>query len=277
MLRIFKTLIYLCLFFSSLCTAAEEKKVYTVYIVPQFTALEIHKNWIPLLDKLSEATKLKFELKIAPSIPAFEQAVFAGEADFAFMNPYHQVVAKKKQGYIPLIKDETPLEGILLVKKDNPIQKITELNGKEVAFPAPNAFAASLYIRATLAKQGIDIVPRYVKTHSNVYRSILVNDTIAGGGVNNTLQRETEAVKQQLRVLYTTPKSAPHPFSAHPRINKAVRKQMTTAFVQLGADPANAELLNAVQLPKPVPADYSKDYQRLEGLKLEKFFVSESP
>ena len=171
--------------------------------MPQFTALEIHKTWTPLLDKLSQATKLKFELKVAPSIPAFEQAIFKGEADFAFMNPYHEVVAKHKQGYIPLIRDATPLEGILLVKKDDPIQSLAELNGKEVAFPAPNAFAASLYIRAILAQQGINISPRYVKTHSNVYRSILVGDTIAGGGVNNTLQRETEEIKQQLRVLYT--------------------------------------------------------------------------
>jgi phosphonate transport system substrate-binding protein len=55
-----------------------------------------------------------------------------------------------------------------------------------LAFPSPNAFAASLITRATLSQRGIDIKPLYVKTHSNVYRSVLQADVVAGGAVNNT-------------------------------------------------------------------------------------------
>lgn len=267
---------WLILFFSSLCQA-EPAKPYTVFVVPQVSAVELHKAWTPILEKLSQVSKLPFELKILPTIPEFEHAVFNGEADFVFMNPYHQVVAKRTQGYIPLIHDQKSLEGWLLVKKDSPLKSLSELNGKKVAFPAPNAFAASLYPRALLAKQGIKIIPDYVKTHSNVYRAVLLGDVIAGGGVNNTLRREEESVQQQLKVFYTTPKFAPHPFSAHPRITEAVRNQVTKSFVQLTADPANAALLNEIQIPNPVPADYVKDYKPLEALNLDSFFVKENP
>ncbi len=266
----------LMLFFSSLCQA-EPAKPYTVFVVPQLSAIELHKAWTPILEKLSQATKLQFELKILPSIPEFEHAVFAGEADFVFMNPYHQVVAKRTQGYIPLLHDQKSLEGMLVVKKDSPLKSLSELNGKKLAFPAPNAFAASLYMRATLAKQGIKIEPDYVKTHSNVYRAILLGDVVAGGAVNNTLQREDESVQQQLKVFYTTPKFAPHPFSAHPRIAEAVRNQVAKGFIHLASDPANAGLLNEIQMPNPLPADYSKDYKPLEALNLDSFFVKENP
>lgn len=266
----------LMLFFSSLAQA-EPVKPYTVFIVPQLSAVELHKAWTPILDKLSQATKLQFELKILPTIPEFEHAVFAGEADFVFMNPYHQVVAKRTQGYIPLVRDQKSLEGWLLVKKDSPLKSLSELNGKKVAFPAPNAFAASLYPRALLAQQGIKIVPDYVKNHTNVYRAVLLGDVVAGGGVNNTLRREEESVQQQLKVFYTTPKFAPHPFSAHPRIAEAVRNQVAKSFVLLAADPANAALLNEIQIPNPVPADYLKDYKPLEALNLDSFFVKENP
>ena len=40
-------------------------------------------------------------------------------------------------------------------------------------------------------------------------------------------------------------------------------------------DPAGQKLLVEIQLPKPVKADYARDYQPLEKLKLEKYVVIE--
>lgn len=246
----------------------------TVFVVPQTAPLAIHKAWSPLLEKLGQATGLAFELRVMPAIPAFEAAIFKGEPDFAFMNPYHYILARREQGYIPLLRDsEHKLAGMLVVRKDSPIKSIEELNGKTVAFPAPNAFAASLYMRALLAGKHIGITPVYVKSHSNVYRSVLLQDVPAGGGVNNTFEREPADIRNQLRVLYTTPQSAPHPLAAHPRVAEAVRSKVTAAFIQLAADPANAKLFDAIQMPKPVSADYQRDYQALETLGLDKFFV----
>jgi hypothetical protein len=68
------------------------------------------------------------------------------------------------------------------VAADSPIQTVAALNGKTVVFPAPNAFAASLLIRAHLAGQGIRIEPKYVQTHGSVYRAVALGDASAGGG-----------------------------------------------------------------------------------------------
>jgi len=196
------------------------------------------------------------------------------QTDFAFANPYHEVVAKKRKGYIPvLIDSRLRLSGLIVVRGDSLVRDVRDLNGKEVAFPSPNAFAASLLIRAELAKQGIRISPRYVKTHANVYRAVVAGDVVAGGGVNNTLQREEEGLRQSLKVIYETKSYAPHPLVAHPRVSAKVREQVGDGFKALTHDASGRALLEAVQMPEPVMADYIRDFRPLENLSLERWVV----
>ena len=256
---------------------AQERKVYILAVVPQFTPSEEHRSWSPIVEKLSRAIGQQIEIKTYPSIQKFETAFLNGEIDLAYMNPYHAVMAKRAQGYIPLLRDDANrLTGILLVQRDSPIKSIKELNGKELAFPAPNSFAASLYMRALLAEQEkISITPRYLKTHSNVYRHVIMGEAVAGAGVNNTLKREPPEVQAQLRVLFETPGVAAHPLAAHPRVPEGLRQTVTNTLLEMQNDPAGQKLLADIQLPKPVRADYAKDYQPLEKLALEKYFVIE--
>lgn len=256
--------------------ALSQEKVYTIGVVPQFTPVEIHERWGPFVKELERRTGIKFEVKTYKSIPDFEKAFLEGEPDFAFMNPYHQVMAYKAQRYIPLVRDKKPLIGILVVRRDSEIKEVRDLDGKVIAFPAPNAFAASLYMRAILTEKfRINFTPEYVKTHDNVYRQVILGKAQAGGGVNNTLLRQPEEVRRELRVLYETPPAAPHPLSAHPRVPKEVRDKVKEAILRLANDQNMKGLLDKVQMPNPVPADYARDYKPLEKLRLEKYLVLE--
>lgn len=265
------------LLFAATVAVAQEKKVYILAVVPQFTPSEVHRNWSPIIEKLSRATGRQLEIKIYPSIQKFETAFLNGEIDLVFMNPYHAVMAKRAQGYIPLVRDDANrLIGILLVQRDSPIKSIKELNGKALAFPAPNSFAASLYMRALLAEQEkIRITPLYLKTHSNVYRHVIMGEAVAGAGVNNTLKREPPEVQAQLRLLFETPGVPSHPLVAHPRVPEGLRQTVTNTLLEMQNDPAGQKLLTDIQMPKPVRADYAKDYQPLEKLGLEKYLVIE--
>ena len=245
------------------------KRPYVVSVVPQLPAAETFSHWAPLLESLGRATKQCFVLTIAKSIPDFEVDLLAGAPDFAYMNPYHQVMVHRRQGYRPLVADATLLTGILVTRRDSGIHKLEDLQGKSVAYPAPNAFAASLILRAVLIQRGIDTKPTYVKTHSNVYRSVLQTDSVAGGGVNHTFTREPDGLQAQLKVLYESPGFRPHPFSAHPRIPAAVQEQVRKAFLNLAASEEGREMLNKIQMPLPQTTDYARDYLPLEQLKLE--------
>jgi phosphonate transport system substrate-binding protein len=248
----------------------------TVAVVPQFTSLQIHKDWTPFLERLSRDSGVPLKLKIYQRIPDFEADVLKGAPDLVFMNPYHQVMAKRAAGYVPLVRDNNPLTGILLVRRDSPVKTIKNLAGEKLAFPSPNAFGASLYMRALLGEQeDVKVAPIYVKTHSNVFRQIILGDMVAGGTTRSAFQREPDAVTVQLRVIFETPGVAPHPFAAHPRVAKAQRKALVEAILHLREDATAAPLLQGVQMPEPVVANYVRDYQPLERLKLEKYLVIE--
>jgi len=271
------------LFFSSSANAAclgdqNTTKVFTFDVVPQLTAAKIYTTWSPLLQRVGQDAGLCFELRVAATIPEFEQKLLKGEPEFVFLNPYHAVLANQKKKYQPLLADsEYLLTGILVVRADSPIKSLDDLKGKNVSFPAPNSFAASLLIRAELAKKKIDINPVFVKTHSNVYRSVIGKDAVAGGGVNNTLDNEAPEVRQQLRVLYETPAFTPHPVATHPSVSAAVRERFLKAMFKLTQDEEGRKLLEGINLNRPQAVIYAKHYKPLESLQLEKFLVLTGP
>lgn len=256
---------------------AQSPAKYSFWVVPQLSATELTKDWGPLLQRLSADTGVELELKLAPSIPRFEQEFLKGTADFAYMNPYHAVMARAAQGYVPLVRDAKPLFGILLTRKDGPFQTLKDLQGKVVAFPAPNAFGASLYMRALLAEhEGIQIEPRYLKTHSNVYRHVLRNEVAAGGTVSAAFNDELPEVRNPLHVIFQTPEQASHPVSAHPRVPDALKKKLTQALLDLTKDEAGRALLHNIRTSSPVLANYERDYRSLDKLNLKKYLVVEA-
>jgi phosphonate transport system substrate-binding protein len=252
--------------------AAANLPVYTVSVVPQFPAADLARTWSPILSRLGQLLGVRLELSLARDIPSFEAEVAAGVPDLAYLNPYHQLVAAKGQGYIPLVRDTQLLTGILVVRRDDPIRHPRELDGQSVAFPAPNAFGASLLIRAHLQEiERVTIQPVYARTHTNAYRHTLVGKTVATGGLRATLEREPDDAQAGLRILLETPGAAPHPLSAHPRVPATLRQALQRAWMQLAQEPAMLPHLQAIPMVQPMLADQARDYQPLERLRLDRY------
>ena len=116
-----------------------------------------------------------------------------------------------------------------------------------------------------------EIKPRFVTSHSNVYRAVINGDVVAGGAVNTTLAQEPAQVREMLRVLHTTADYISHPIAAHPRVPAAVRAALVAAFLKSKTDAAGRRLLEKVQLRMPALVTYEKDYAALETLNLGAF------
>lgn len=271
----------LCLFWhiEPLIQAQKTPETATVYsfgVVPQFDARRIKAVWRPVLDLVEKKARVSLRLEGAPSIPDFEKAFESGAYDFAYMNPYHALVANASQGYLPLIRDErNALYGIIVVKKDSPIANVRELNGKTVAFPAPNALGACLIPRAEFQRTfGISIIPKYVRSHTSVYLNVFLNQADAGGGIRKTLDQQKPELQNGLRVLYRTPEVSTHPIVVHPRVPKSIQLAVQQAFLQIGNSPNGADLLTKIPIFQTGEARL-EDYQLLQAMDLEKFYVSD--
>jgi phosphonate transport system substrate-binding protein len=247
---------------------------FTWSVVPQFTSSAIHHDWTPILKELEKCTGHTFTLKIYETFNEFETDFLEGKSDFSYMNPYHILMAKQAQNYTPLIRDDkSQLTGILVSRKESNIQSLPDLKGQQIAFAAPNAFAASLYMQALLKnKERLDFKPVYTGTHSNAYRQVLTGRAKAAGGVYRTLTKEPLEVQTALQIIYKTPSTPAHAIVAHPKVSPTIQKEVQQTILDIAQSKMGQNLLNAVLIPSPVKASYQQDYQILEQLHLTSFF-----
>lgn len=254
---------------------AAQAREYLLAIVPQQSPTATYRGWSPFAERLGREIGATVRVRVYRSFDDFEADLAHGVPDLVYLSPYHQIQARQAQGYVPLLRDGSyQLSGVLVVRQDSPVRSVRDLNGQRIGFPDPNAFAASLYLRALLQeKEKIRFTPKYYMTHGNVYRHVIVGDAAAGGGVNATLAAERAETRNELRVLYQTPGTAPHPLSAHPRVPDKEREAIIAAILRMQNDTNGRQLLRAIQIPKPVRADYARDYAPLEKWQLQKFAV----
>ena len=266
------TLILICLAIVSAPAKAETE--YTFGVVPQFEPRKLAGIWAPILKELEERTNLKFKMVGSSEIPEFEINFMDGEFDFAYMNPYHALMASTEQGYVPLVRDHgRKLFGILVNKKDSPISNVEELNGKKIVFPSPNALGASLLMRADLDQiHRIKFKTNYVQTHSSVYLNVLLGKADAGGGVMGTFNGQKPEVRDGLKIIYKTRSMAPHPVVAHPRVPKEHMDLVRNAFLDMSKTEEGAAMLAKIPMKK-IGIAKIKEYLELKEWNLDKYFV----
>jgi len=251
---------------------AAPEKAYTFGVVPQFEQRRLYATWKPVIDELKKRTGLDFNLVTTLQIQDFEKAVGRGEFDFVYVNPYDVVQLHDAQGYIPLVADKILERGIIVVRKNGPIKKPADLNGKTIAFPSPNALGASLLVRADLDQvQHVKITPMYVTTHSSVYLHVAKDLADAGGGVEKTLEEQDEAIRSQLRVIYTTRPAPSHPVVAHPRVPKDDREKVRQALLDMGNTTEGKKMLQKIPVRQFIAVNYD-DYAIMQDWGLEKYW-----
>jgi len=238
-------------------------------IVPQQSAKKLAKLWTPINAYLSEKSGLKIRFSTAQDIPTFEKRLLAGEYDLAYMNPYHYTVFHKSPGYEAIVKQKDKrIKGILVVKKESDVQSLEQLNGATLAFPSPAAFAASVLPRAKLAKDGINIEPKYVSSHDSVYLTVARGLFPAGGGVVRTLNNTDPKVKENLRVLWTSPGYTPHAFATHPNLGKETRQKLQEALLAMNKDAEGQALLKSINF-KGMEKAQNSDWDDVRGLNIK--------
>lgn len=265
MIKTIKSLIVCCAIGSFSLVQAQ---TLTLGIVPQQSAKKLARLWTPICSYLSEKVGHEIRFSTANDIPTFEKRVLEGQYDIAYMNPYHYTVFHERPGYNAIAKQkDKKIKGILVVPKDSTITNLEELDGSTLAFPAPAAFAASVLPRAKMAKDGINITPKYVSSHDSVYLTVSRNLFPAGGGVQRTLNNTAPAVNEKLKILWTTPGYTPHAIATHPDLDKDLKNKLQQALIDMNTDPKGQALLKTINF-KGVEKAENKDWDDVRDLNI---------
>lgn len=186
---------------------------YVIGVHPLYTPKRLLQVYGPMVDQLNEAIpQAHFRLEASRNYEEYEKKLFAGRFDFAMPNPY-ETVRSLKHGYHVFAKmgDDHLFRGIILVRKDSGIRKVTDLKGKKVGYPAPTALAATMMTQHYLHTHGLDvnrdIENVYVGSQESSILSVLRGHVAAGATWPvpwNTFQREQPQLAAQLEVRWQT-------------------------------------------------------------------------
>lgn len=260
--------LFLLLFFSTL-------NAITIGVVPQQSPLVLAKTWTPVIQYLEKETGEKIDLKIENSIPKFEEVLYSGGYDIAYMNPYHYIVANTKKSYIAKIRANEDLVGILVVNKLSTINDIRDIKGKKFLFASPNAFAATLLTKYELSKKyNINIDKNeqfsYVNSHDSVYKGVSRGIGDVGGGIERTFDAlEDIDAKESLKILYKTKSYPSHPIAFSQIVSEDIQIKFINAFMKIPED-----LLKDLGMEKIIKTD-DKEYDVVRDMAKELSLIKE--
>lgn len=144
----------------------DQLKEYVVGIHPLHNPQRLIEVYGPIVEYINlHIPEARFRLEASRNYEEFDKKLYAGHFDFAMPNPY-QTVRALKHGYHVFAKmgDDEEFRGIILVRKDSGIRKVSDLKGKAVSYPAKSALAATMMPQYYLHTHGID-VNRDIENH----------------------------------------------------------------------------------------------------------------
>lgn len=245
------------------------KRPVSVGVVPQQAPSDLARAWLPILASISKTSGCTFRFATAPTIPEFEQRVGKGDYDIAYMNPYHYTVFSVSPGYRAFAREKARrLKGLIVVARGSAIKDVADLAGREVAFPSPAAFAATIIPLAELRKVGIEVKPVYVTSHDSVYLNVSRGFYPAGGGIVRTFNAIAPDVREKLEVLWESQDYAPHAFAALPALDPGVRDAFFLGMRALESDAQGRAMLEVLRF-KGVEAAVDADWDSIRALNLQ--------
>ncbi len=260
--------------------ARAEEPVYEFGVLPQVATGKLAEMWVPFLDKLSASSGVKLKFVTAPSISDFGTRAAAGTYAFYYHNTLAYVQQDDKyRAFAREVGART--KGVLVVAKDSKLSRLSDLKNATVAIPSAGSFgAAVLPLFALQTEGGLDL-QKDVKvvvsgSHEAGYQAVLQGKADAAGGLTRTFELLPDADRARLRVFYTTKDYSPLPFAARKDVPADVVAKLQKALVSFSKDPANAAILEALNMKKGFEAARPSDWDDVRHTRDELVRVSKT-
>lgn len=244
--------------------ARAEEPVYDFGVLPQVATAKLAEQWVPFLDKLSEASGVKLRFVTAPSISEFGTRAAAGSYAFYYHNTLAYIQAEPLyHAFAREVGAKTV--GVLVVAKSAKLSKLSDLKGGTVAIPSAGSFGAAVLPLFAIQQEGKLDLQKNVKivvsgSHEAGYQAVLQGKAMAAGGLTRTFQLMPEEDRSKLRILYTTKEYSPLPFAARNDVPAEVVARVQKALVAFGKDPANGPALELLAMKRGFEAAKPADW-----------------
>ena len=272
------------LFFSG-CQNTEEKNEYifeysinaplskqAVYIFgvhPLHNSTRLFQVYQPMINYINaHLDGAQLRLESSRDYPSYDKKLFSGHFHFALPNPY-QTVTAADHGYTIFGKmgDDENFRGIILVRKDSKIKRVSDLKGKSVSYPAPTALAATMMPQWYLHEHGININKEIKNSYVGSQESSIMNVYLGKSAAAATWPppwyafiKERPEIAKEVMIKWETPSLINNGLVARDDVPDEVVQQVAEIIMTLHTHDEGKKILQKMELSRYERAD-DKTYE----------------
>ncbi len=210
---------------------------------------EMIRRLTPLTKYLSVKTGLTVTFKATPNFGATIEDLGTNTTQIAYLSPAVYIEARDKYAVIPmvspLIKGKSAFNLFVVVQKDSPIKKMSDLRGKKFAFGDKKAKLQPLLVEGAGIKLDEFASYEFLNHYDNIAKALINGDFDAG------LIKDTAFEKfasQGLRIMHTLPPLPGLIIAANKDLSPATIAKLKNALLALNNNSAeNKAILTALE------------------------------
>ena len=250
--HIFALALLICSIFSTHSHA--ESISYSVGILNQQSVVATAELWNPILAYLEEKTGARFHLAISSTVQETDARMAQGEFDLNFSN--HIFYFPIQDEYNPIVQwGGEALSGTLISLKPLTMKA---LDGKTIAFPSREAFAATIIPWTKLRQEKIRFTPLFTGSQDACMAALAKGLVDAAGVTPRFSIPYANAHQLKLHTIYKSENFPQIPLLVHKnRVPTALAQRISLTLRTMPNDPEGKKLLVHLNIPAFKPASSS--------------------
>lgn len=270
MLKTYLVLLSLCFMFTACQENREETyspkyskvipklhKEYIFGVHPLHNPVRLHEVYQPLVEYINKhlnGPTLRFEA--SKKYSHFDKKLAHRHFDFALPNPY-QTIQSLKYGYHVFGKmgQDENFRGLILIRKDSGITKISDLKGKKFSCPAPTALAATMMPEWFLYKQGLNVTKDLQTLYVGSQESSIMNVYLKKSSAGSTwippwrsFQKRRPKLAKEMIAKWITPPLLNNSLVARDDVPAALIKKISFLIFNLHKHKEGLKILERMEL-----------------------------
>lgn len=212
--------------------------------VPQQAIPLVAAYWNPILAWVSQKSGVKLSLKISRTSAETTAYVLKEEVEFVFTN--HLFSPEREQlGWKVIGRRLTPpVHSQIIVPADSPITQLAQLEGREVAFPGPEALVAYKVSAAHLISKKVNVKPVFGGNMDGALAQMYAGKTAAAGVNSQLAEGHARRENRQYRVLWSSEPFHDLALMAASKVPERDVKAVAAAFAEMHLDRQGLETLS---------------------------------
>lgn len=230
---------------ASQSAALAAEPAYAFHVLNQRTVTLTAQYWNPILTYVAKKSGVPLDLKLSKTAREGNAMAEMGRYEFLYTNHFF-TPERDRLGYKVIARPAGPgIRSQIVVPIDSPIHSLRDLEGKEVAFVTPDAFAGYWLPMDALIAAHVRVKVVFTGNQEASSAQLKLNKVAAAGVNGSIMARYGRRESFEYRALWTSEIYQDLCIMANPRTPADKVAAVKAAFVTMAQDPEGRKILEA--------------------------------